>query len=127
MKDEGRQKPSEALLHPSAFILHPSGDPLANARGTDSPRQSLKHSSSPTPLCAAQYFGRFSARLTPPAPRLPEIRAVTHRLKFLLSWTLAIALLALPFGRTPGQGRAAATPSPRAWTLEGALASLALQ
>src|SRR5947209_6802618 len=93
------------------------------------PGSRAEHSSSTNPLCTAQCFGRFSARPTPPAPRPPEIRAVTQRFKFLLSWALALSLLALPSGRATsrGQERAAATPTPRAWTLEEALASLALQ
>lgn len=52
---------------------------------------------------------------------------MTYRLKFLLSWTLALALLAVSFGRTPGQQRAAPPTAAHSWTLEEALASLALQ
>ena len=54
---------------------------------------------------------------------------MTHRFKFLLSWTLAIALLALPSGLAQSRGQEpGATPrSAQAWTLEEALTALALQ
>ncbi|PYS76180.1 MAG: hypothetical protein DMF66_16135, partial [Acidobacteria bacterium] len=54
---------------------------------------------------------------------------MTHRFKFLLSWTLAIALLALPSGLAQSRGQEpGATPrSAQAWALEEALAALALQ
>lgn len=53
---------------------------------------------------------------------------MTHRFKFLLSWALALSLLALPFGRARSQGQQRlAAQTRQAWTLEEALAALALQ
>jgi hypothetical protein len=53
---------------------------------------------------------------------------VTHRFKFLLSWALALSLLALPVGRARSQGQQRLAGEARqAWTLEEALAALALQ